>query len=159
MQERTVGRARLFPSPRRFRVHAARADPAFGGGPLTAATCHIPIAYCPLPSSGMLGVMINRSLLVMAASLALLVGCEEKVTADSYKSINTGMSQSEVETMLGGSGEELDVGGVSIGADGLMSGSKGGGKDKTYVWKSKDGGEISVTFRDGKVINKGKSGI
>ncbi len=97
-------------------------------------------------------------LLALTAAACILAGCENKITQESYDKIADGMTQSQVEKLLGGKGDEQDIGGVSIGADGLMSGAKGTGKDKTFVWK-KDGSEISVTFRDGKMIAKGKSGI
>lgn len=86
-----------------------------------------------------------------------LTGCENKVTIETYDSIQTGMTQSQVEELLGGAGEHEQIGGVSVGAEGLMSSAKQG-QDKTYVWK-RDGGTISVTFRDGKVIDKGKLGL
>ena len=102
--------------------------------------------------------MKTRAPLACLAALCLLVACENKISLDNYNAINNGMTQSQVEGMLGGQGEEQDIGGVSIGADGLMSSAKNSSKDKTYVWK-KDGGEIRVIFRDGKVIDKGKSGL
>lgn len=95
--------------------------------------------------------------LVLAATLCTLVACENKITMDNYNAITPGMTQSQVEDMLGGAGEEQDIGGVSIGADGLMSTTKAD-KNKTFIWK-KDGAEIRVIFKDGKVLDKGKAGL
>ncbi len=100
---------------------------------------------------------IHVRLLALAAAALVFAGCENKITMENYTAIKDGMTQSQVQDLLGGAGEESQAAGVSIGADGLMSGTKDS-KDKTFVWK-KDGAEISVTFRDGKVINKGKVGV
>lgn len=95
--------------------------------------------------------------LFLVLTLVLVPGCENKVTQETYDAIQMGMTQSQVEDLLGGSGEEENIGGVSIGAEGLMSSAKKG-PQKTFVWK-KDGGMISVTFRDGKVVDKGRMGL
>lgn len=101
--------------------------------------------------------MSTTRLLALLASLFILTACENKITTENFDAITTGMTQSQVEKKLGGKGEEQDIGGASIGADGLMSSAKAS-KDKTFLWK-KDGATISVTFRDGKVIDKGKMGL
>ncbi|MCC6426081.1 MAG: hypothetical protein IT435_04600 [Phycisphaerales bacterium] len=95
----------------------------------------------------------------LLASAFLLVACENKITMENYNAITTGMTEREVEKIMGGKGEEQVISGVSIGSGGLTSTTSGTGKDKVYIWKKDNAGEITVTFRDGKVIDKGKSGL
>ncbi|HLO42027.1 MAG TPA: hypothetical protein VK176_13455 [Phycisphaerales bacterium] len=102
--------------------------------------------------------MKHATPLALLAAVCILAGCENKVTLDNYNAITTGMTQSQVEKLLGGKGEKQEVGGVSIGADGLASGAKQASNHTVYVWKQ-DRAEISVTFVDGKMVDKGQSGL
>jgi hypothetical protein len=84
--------------------------------------------------------------IVPALALALcliLAGCGSKVTKDNFDKISTGMTESQVEAIMG-KGEEqsaaVAVPGMSVSA-------------KTIVWK--DGEKsISVVFTNGKVSGK-----
>ncbi len=93
-------------------------------------------------------------MLALVMSLAVLAGCENKVTDKSYQQITTGMSQSQVEKILGGSGaDDTSHAGVSISGAGV--GSSAAAPEKTAVWKGKEL-TIQVIFKDGKVVSKSK---
>ena len=80
--------------------------------------------------------------------LTVFVGCS-KVTAANYDKINTGMTVSEVEEILGKGTEKAGV----AGAVGKVAGS---GKILTWGDENKS---ITVTFANGKVAAKAKEGI
>ncbi|NLX21354.1 MAG: outer membrane protein assembly factor BamE [Phycisphaerae bacterium] len=84
----------------------------------------------------------------MTAALLLGLGCS-KVTSDNYDKIETGMTVTQVEQILGKGAEETG-GAVAIGN---LSGSA-----KTVTWVS---GEktITVTFANDKVVMKAKKGF
>lgn len=93
---------------------------------------------------------------VLAAMLIVpLAGCESKVTAEAFDQLKVGMTMSEVEHLLGGSGtEDASPAGLEISGAGAGS-TKGPSSDKTYVWKG-DGVTIILVFADGKVVQKTK---
>lgn len=93
-----------------------------------------------------------------ASSLLLLSACGEKINDEGFNAINTGMTLSEVEKILGAKGEKQEISGVSISAAGVGGSSRGNGDQYTYVWKDNNK-EISVTTQGGKVISKGKAGF
>jgi hypothetical protein len=101
--------------------------------------------------------MKHATPIALIASLCILAGCENKLTLDNYNAITPGMTQGQVEKLLG-KGEKQEVGGVSIGADGLASGAKASTNHAVYTWK-KDGAEVTVTFVDGKMTDKNKLGL
>lgn len=103
--------------------------------------------------------LANRFLFsICAASALFLSGCNEKINDEGFNAINTGMTLSEVEKVLGGKGEMQETSGVSISGAGIVGSSRGNGDQYTYVWK--DGTkEISITTQGGKVINKSKAGF
>lgn len=94
-----------------------------------------------------------------ASSFLLCSGCEEKISDANFNAINTGMTLSEVEKILGGKGERQEISGVSISGAGIAGSSRGSGDQFTYVWKNNGNKEISVTTQGGKVISKGKAGF
>jgi hypothetical protein len=98
------------------------------------------------------------ALALCASSFVLLSGCEEKLNDANFNAINTGMTLSEVEKILGGKGEKQEITGVSISAAGVGGSARGSGDQYTYVWKDNNK-EISVTTQGGKVISKGKAGF
>jgi hypothetical protein len=85
-----------------------------------------------------------------------LCGCEDKITAENLALITPGMTMDQVVTILG-EGERQELQGMSISAAGLAGGAASNSQT-TYVWKGK-GKEISVTFKDGKVVTTGRSGL
>lgn len=94
-------------------------------------------------------------LTILALSLTL-AACEQKSMSEKFAKISSGMSQTEVERVLG-KGKKQDLGGVSISAGGIAGGA-GPNSQTTYIWQ--DGmKEISVTFQDGKVVTMGKAGF
>lgn len=101
--------------------------------------------------------MKRAIVLAVCMAATTLTACNKKPMASKFDAINVGMSQGEVERLLG-KGEKQDVGGVSISGSGIAGGASGSGNQVTYVWH--DGSkEISVTFQGGKVVNKGKAGF
>lgn len=80
-----------------------------------------------------------------------LVACDDKVSQENFDKITDGMTEGQVQGILG-KGERLDVGGMSISGAGIASGAARNSQT-TYEWKS---GKtiISVTFQDGKMIQK-----
>lgn len=91
-------------------------------------------------------------LTLLAASLTLaLVACEDKVTQENFDKITLGMTEGQVQGILG-KGERLDVGGMSISGAGIAGGASPNSQT-TYEWKSKNT-MISVTFDGGKVVQK-----
>jgi hypothetical protein len=85
---------------------------------------------------------------VMLATTLAAAGCS-KVSLDNYDKVETGMTQSEVEAILG-AGNVENGGGASIG-DISLSG-------KILSWGSGKQ-QIKVTFANGKVISKSQSGL
>jgi hypothetical protein len=100
---------------------------------------------------------IRRVVLVLVAALCLLplVGCEEKITVESFDKIQTGMTIYEVEKIMGGKGTMEERSGSNISSGGIATGS-GGATEQVYSWR-KANKEITVTVKDGKVLRKGKS--
>lgn len=108
----------------------------------------------PGPHQRLMGVLSALLLSVLAITLG---GCEEKLTDANFDKITVGMTKYQVEKLLGGKGEEQVVSGTSIGFGGVASSSSSANtRQATYIWRE-SGKEVSVTFQDGKVVNKGKS--
>ncbi len=101
--------------------------------------------------------MRARWTLGVVAALGILVGCQERVSNENFDKISVGMTKDQVEHILG-KGKRQDVGGVSISGSGIAGQAGGPGDTPTFIWES-NGKEISVTFKDGKVISKGKAGL
>lgn len=97
---------------------------------------------------------VRLARVAVAASLLLLVACEQKITDANYTKITNGMTLSQVEKLLGGSGtDDTSPAGINITGGGVASSSAA--KESTYVWKGKSM-TIQVIFKDGKVVNKAK---
>ena len=95
-------------------------------------------------------------ILTVALLCLSLAACEQKSFSQKFDQLNNGMSQTEVERIMG-KGKKQDVGGVSIGASGIAGGASQNSQT-TYIWQ--DGTkEISVTFASGKSVAKGKAGF
>lgn len=98
--------------------------------------------------------MKNTWLLVpVAAIVCTLPGCTNKVTLENYEKVQVGMTQGQVEGILG-KGEVGTSVGMSISGAGVAGSS--GGSVAVYTWKNKNL-EISVTYKDGKVLMKSHS--
>jgi hypothetical protein len=106
----------------------------------------------------MMSKLLARACLVFAlmfTSIAM-TGCEEKITQENFDQITTGMTMSQVETLLGGKGELQTTMGGSISAAGI--GTTEVTMSNTYKWEQ--GVKIiTVTMKDGKVADKGKAGF
>lgn len=103
---------------------------------------------------------LHPSRLGVIAALALAIaGCGAEITQETYDQIANGMSLSDVERILGGPGAEQF--GMEISSSGLLgSTAEKPTSTQTFVWKNSTGrAEIVVTFRDGKVIDRAKSGF
>src|SRR5712692_567388 len=100
----------------------------------------------------------------MAAALAglclVLSGCgASKVSKENFQKIKEGMSLQEVEAVLG-SGSKLGGDGANVAAQfGVDVGVSAPPPSTTdYEWES-GAKSITVTFRDGKVVQKKSSGF
>jgi len=86
--------------------------------------------------------------MVVVCLLLIVVGCS-RVTQGNYEKIETGMTVSQVESILGEGTEETSVG----GAIGELSGSA-----EVLSWGSETK-SITVTFVNGKVVAKAQKGL
>ena len=95
---------------------------------------------------------------VTSIALAMCAGCENKLTQENFAKIQKGMTMAQVETILGGSGEEdSSPTGMTINEAGV-AGTSRESPDRIFVWKW-DGATITVTFKDGKVVEARQSGL
>ncbi len=79
---------------------------------------------------------------LLAATVAVSVAaCGSKITEQNYARLTSGMTQQEVEEILGAPTESKTL------AIGSLSGT-------LATWKGKDGSTISVQFLNGKVMGK-----
>lgn len=104
--------------------------------------------------------ILRRVAMFPVLALALvLAACDAAISQGTYDQIQKGMTLGEVESILGGKGEEQATSGMSIGSGGVV-GSTGSSSTKTYVWKAAGRKEVSVTFdADYKVKEKNKTGF
>ena len=104
--------------------------------------------------------MLRRvAMIPMMALVLVLAACDAAISQSTYDQINTGMTLGEVESILGGKGEEQASAGTSIGAGGTV-GSTVSSSTKTYVWRAAGRKEISVTIdADMKVKTKNSTGF
>lgn len=108
----------------------------------------------------MSGIIQYRRLAVVALLALATAGCgNKKLTRANYDKINAGMTMSEVETLLGGQGEQeggdlaaAEGSGVAgaVGVGDYQSMSAPRSKFKTYKWGSSSKW-IKVTFLEDKV--------
>ncbi|GJQ30125.1 MAG: hypothetical protein HBSAPP03_20090 [Phycisphaerae bacterium] len=89
--------------------------------------------------------------LLAGCLLVGLVACDDKLSQENFDKITIGMTEGQVQGILG-KGERLDVGGMSISGAGVASGAARNSQ-VTYEWKKKNT-MISITFADGKVVQK-----
>lgn len=103
------------------------------------------------------GKRITASLSALACCV-LLAACGPEISNATFDQIQDGMSLTQVEGIIGGSGEKQEVRGGSIGATGVESAGNIGDDRQTYLWA--DGSkQIIVVFEDGEVVSKRKSGL
>lgn len=100
-----------------------------------------------------------RALFVVFVCLAL-AGCSgDKLTKANYDKINMGMTESEVEAILGRGAEqtggEASTPSVSLGGATLNTMSLSG---KAKIWKEHEK-QIMVTFVNGKAVTKSAVGL
>lgn len=95
--------------------------------------------------------------LAVVIPLIFLAACQQKVNDANFKKLAQGMTMREVEMLLG-KGEKQVEEGTSIGGAGLAERSKSSEKLSTYLYKE-DSREITVTFKDGKVVDMNKRGF
>jgi hypothetical protein len=79
----------------------------------------------------------------------LITGCGSKVNQANYDKIKNGMTEKEVEDILGKGEEQASAGGNALGMS--MSGKAKAWKDGTKL--------ITVSFIDGKVTAKAQNGL
>ncbi len=95
---------------------------------------------------------------VAAAVCVVLAACSGDISQETFDQIRVGMSLSEVQGIMGADGEKQDTTEMSISSAGVL-GSKES-RQELWVWTSTNRKqEISVEFRDGKVVSKSKRGF
>ena len=98
--------------------------------------------------------------LALILALCLLVpACKSKVSKLNFEKVKDGMTLDEVEKILGKGTKETGDGSNVAGQFGVAMPSAptvGGGE--SYVWES-SAHSITVTLRQGKVVNKRSSGF
>lgn len=88
---------------------------------------------------------------LLFGALFLLASCSSKINSENYNKINNGMSKSEVQAILG-EGESQAESSVDMGEYG------GNISSEAMTWQ--DGMKvISITFSNGKVLAKAKTGL
>lgn len=85
---------------------------------------------------------------VLAVCVIALGGCGSKVTKDNFDKVKDGMSVADVEGLLG-KGEKASAG---ISVPGLTV------TGEVTQWKDGDK-QITVVFKDGKVVGKANKGL
>jgi len=95
---------------------------------------------------------VARVCLALCAAL-LLVACEDKATKENLDKVQVGMTQAQVEDILGAGTDDTSSGGFGISGAGIGDVSKGAA-DKTFIWKTASGGKIVVVYSGGKVVGK-----
>ena len=97
--------------------------------------------------------MSSRAVLVSLLAFALAAcaaGCAGKVSQSNYDKVQPGMTEAEVEGILGKGGVFSAIAGPAIGDVALST--------KTIVWK--DGQkQITVIFSQDKMISKTQTGL
>jgi len=98
------------------------------------------------------------TVLALLAAL-LLAGCGSAVSLDNFNKIQVGMTQQQVEAIIGPGKEQasssvtvpgMSAGGVSVSGMSMSA--------KVLAWQ--DGSRvITITLQDGKVIGKAQSGL
>jgi hypothetical protein len=89
-----------------------------------------------------------------------LAGCgKSKITQENYAKIENGMTLDEVEHVLGNGTPAGGDGSLVAAQVGVDVGS-GASRSSTveYIWESGNN-SITVAFRQGKVVNKRKTGL
>jgi hypothetical protein len=88
---------------------------------------------------------------VLIFSVLFLTSCSSKINSENYNKISNGMSKSEVQAILG-DGESQAESSVDMG--------EYGGEISSEVVTWQDGMKvISITFSNGKVLAKAKTGL
>jgi hypothetical protein len=99
--------------------------------------------------NAMIGKRAVAVLVVLGLTMVLLGGCGSKVSKSNYDKVTNGMTQAQVEKLLG-EGTEKAGGGGAIGAI--------AGSGKVMTWTDGDK-SITVTFVNGKVAMKAQQGL
>ncbi|QEK11697.1 hypothetical protein FQB35_04585 [Crassaminicella thermophila] len=89
------------------------------------------------------------SLLIFVLLVSILTSCGNnttKVTLENFNKIETGMTLKEVTAILGEGVQDAKTESKSIG---LVV--------ESYIWKNKDGSNIIIMFKNGKVDTKAQS--
>lgn len=108
-------------------------------------------------------VLVGRIFIVTLLCL-FVAGCGSSVSMSNYEKIKEGMTEAEVEAILG-KGEEqasssVNIPGQSINVPGGGNVSVAGMSSSAKAVKWQDGSKIiTVMFSDGKVMGKAQAGL
>ena len=95
-------------------------------------------------------------LLAFTVMLAPMGGCESKVTAENFDKLKLGMSQYEVEQILGKGTDDTTSGGYGTSAAGVADSKTT--NEKRFIWSDGEA-KIIIVFKDDKVVEKNKQGL
>ena len=104
------------------------------------------------------------AILCAAACFLSFAGCGKGISKSNYDKVNNGMTEAEVESILG-KGEEQASAGVNVPSQSLtipggVNVSVPGISSSVKVKKWQDGSKrITITFSDGKVMAKAQEGL
>jgi len=95
-------------------------------------------AHGPATARGVRPALVGRAGVVGLAGLALVAGCESKLSQEKFDRIASGMTTAEVRDILGEPDESSSI------AVGGLSGT-------SATWRSDDGARITIRFVNEKV--------
>lgn len=81
-------------------------------------------------------------------------GISKKITIDKFNKVSSGMSYSQVATIMHDPGEM-----VALTSMPPIPGIMPGIKNRIYIWKNYDGSNINVQFQNDKAIGKNQAGL
>lgn len=127
----------------------------FSGTPFLASESDSEIETFSSTEGGRLKVMKSALAGVILVLMLSLVGClgnSNEVTRSEYQEVETGMSYSTVENIVGESGEKVSSSEVDgFGGSGVST--------NLYRWQNSDGTNMVVIFQNNEVISKSQFGL
>lgn len=90
------------------------------------------------------GIIICIVILIAALVAPFNTGKADGYTYGQYQRLRTGMSHQQVVKILGDEGKAL---------------SSASSAEDTYIWKNKDGTQITITFEDDAIVSFNQKGL
>lgn len=93
--------------------------------------------------------------ILLALTLIIAVGCENKITQANFDKITIGMDKTQVENILGSGTDDTSPAGYGAGGSGGTVLTSKAAEEQVFVWKGQ-GFKIIVKYKNGKVVEKSK---